>query len=304
MKKLNSAILALSLILACGAASAQDTVFVQQVPASQVQPQATQQATPQPVYQYAQPAPPPANQSAQQPVYQAVPQTVYQPAPQAAPQTVYQQNPPQNEARSHERRSSFYLNGGVGFDFSHVYYNHRYYETRTKYKGNGIGYAGELTLGVLIKELIGVHASVEFSKFDGEYNINSRQKSNVNEDIDAILFLVGPGLTAFPFSLSRSPSVMEGTFVSAKAMIGVISLRMPDHSAGSERLAHAAGGFSLELGKDWHLTNTINAGVALKWQYISVGSGDDMAGEENYDDYYHHEHDVNSLQLVFRINRR
>lgn len=297
---LNPVALALFISLAGQAAFAQDTVFVSQVPPPQAEPQTelqtVPQENPQPDYQAAPQAAAPA------PTYQAAPQPVYQAVPQPAPQSVYQPVP-QNAELTNPRRSSFYLNGGLGVNFAYFYYNHithnEYYNqhSQTKYDGSGIGLTAELTLGVIIKELIGIHGTIEFSNINGEYDINSEQKNDVDTDIDAMMFAFGPGLTVLPFS--RAGNFLEGTYFSAKLLYAIILLNMPQtNHVDNSKDSFIGVGASLEIGKDWHLSEKANAGVALKWELIGFSSNDELDEKEHY------KHFMNSLQLVVRINRR
>ena len=85
-----------------------------------------------------------------------------------------QDNPDQSaKEKRQKRRSSFYLNGGLGFDYSYIYYDHRYYDEHTQYDGNGAGIAGELSLGFLFKEFIAVHGIFDFSITNGEYDLEN-----------------------------------------------------------------------------------------------------------------------------------
>jgi hypothetical protein len=297
---LNPVALALFISLAGQAAFAQDTVFVSQVPPPQTAPQEAQQQDYQAAPQAAAPAP----------TYQIVPQTapqpVYQAAPQPAPQPIYQDEP-QKQDPSNVRRSSFYLNGGLGVNFAYFYYNDRTHnyaydqDIKTKFDGFGIGLTGEITLGFLIKELIAIHGTVEFSNINGEYDINAEQKKDVDTDIDAMIFGFGPGLTVFPFS--RREGFLQGTFVSAKLMYELVLLNMPNtHNTDNAKDLYLGIGFTLEVGKDWHITSKANGGVALRWQIIAIEDNSDDSSDADDDDY--HKHIINSLQLVFRINRR
>ena len=222
------------------------------------------------------------------------------------------------------RKSSFYLNGGLGPDFSYIYYNHRYYDSKTKYDGTGYGAAGELSLGVLIKELIAVHGTFEFSTISGKYDLDNatrespvrsgryyQSNSNVSEfyddDFDAVTVVGGVGFTIFPWLFRKPDSFMGGAFIGGNLLMGIIVLDQPDYfdvRDNSSSKDYFAFGFDLEIGKDWKISERTSLGVALKWHFIGIGSGDDMAGEDDYEDYYHHNHQLNAFQLLFRINRK
>ena len=223
-----------------------------------------------------------------------------------------------------KRRSSFYLNGGLGFDYSYIYYDHRYYDEHTQYDGNGAGIAGELSLGFLFKELIAVHGIFDFSITSGEYDLENgirerpilnggyyQKSGNDNDafgnDLETTTILGGAGITFFPWLHNKPNSFMGGTFINADLLMGIILLDDPyyfdirDNSQSKDWFAFA---MNLEIGKDWKVSERTYVGFALKWQILGIASGDDMEGEEDYENYYHHNHVMNSFQLLFRVNRK
>ena len=236
-----------------------------------------------------------------------------------------QDNPDQSaKEKRPKRRSSFYLNGGLGFDYSYIYYDHRYYDEHTQYDGNGAGIAGELSLGFLFKELIAVHGIFDFSITNGEYDLENgirerpvpngayyQRSGNDNDafgnDLETTTILGGAGITFFPWLHSKPDSFMGGTFINADLLMGIILLDDPyyfdirDISQSKDWFAFA---MNLEIGKDWRVSERTYVGFALKWQILAIASGDDMEGEEDYEDYYHHNHVMNSFQLLFRVNRK
>ena len=228
------------------------------------------------------------------------------------------------QSKPPKRRSSFYLNGGLGFDYSYIYYDHRYYDEHTQYDGNGAGIAGELSLGFLFKELIAVHGIFDFSITNGEYDLENgireqpvlnggyyQKSGNDNDafgnDLETTTILGGAGITFFPWLHSKPNSFMGGTFINADLLMGIILLDDPyyfdirDNSQSKDWFAFA---MNLEIGKDWKVSERTYVGFALKWQILAIASGDDMAGEEDYENYYHHNHVMNSFQLLFRVNRK
>lgn len=236
-----------------------------------------------------------------------------------------QDNPDQSaKEKRPKRRSSFYLNGGLGFDYSYIYYDHRYYDEHTQYDGNGAGIAGELSLGFLLKELIAVHGIFDFSITNGEYDLENgirerpvlnggyyQRSGNDNDafgnDLETTTILGGAGITFFPWLHSKPNSFMGGTFINADLLMGIILLDDPyyfdirDNSQSKDWFAFA---MNLEIGKDWRVSERTYVGFALKWQILGIASGDDMEGEEDYENYYHHNHVMNSFQLLFRVNRK
>ena len=290
MKVLHLFVFLLLAAIACGSVFAQDTVYVIQVfaPAPDAYTQTTTEAS----------APEGATAPAQQQA--AVPQAV-----------------PQNQKE--RRRSSFYLNGSAGFDYSYIYYNHRYYDEKTKYDGSAVGFISELTLGVLIRNIIAVHGTFEFARFDGEYDLiyhkepqkwgglstSSSNSVYFDEDIDGLLFLGGPGVTVFPFS--RRDNFMQWAYIDAKLLFGIVALREPLDSyyyTSRRRDDYFAVAGEIEVGKDWKVSDRTYIGFGIKWQVLAIASGDDMEGEEDYENYYHHYHAMNSLQLLLRLNRK
>ena len=117
----------------------------------------------------------------------------------------------------------------------------------------------------------------------------------------------GAGITFFPWLHSKPDSFMGGTFINADLLMGIILLDDPyyfdirDNSQSKDWFAFA---MNLEIGKDWKVSERTYVGLALKWQILAIASGDDMEGEEDYEDYYHHNHVMNSFQLLFRVNRK
>ena len=206
-----------------------------------------------------------------------------------------------------KRRSGFYLNGAFGFDYSYLYYNHRYYEDKTKYDGTGVGATAELTMGILIREFIGIHGTVEFGSFNGKYDLNSTTRKNYtfDDDMEAGYVIGGPGITVYPFR--RPDSFMAGTFIGAKLLMGVIDLDIPDYYNAYKNdhdKDYFAVALNLELGKDVKVGDRMFLGFGVRYQLLAIASGDDMEDEENYEDYYHHNHMVNSIQLLFHIGRK
>lgn len=236
-----------------------------------------------------------------------------------------QDNPDQSaKEKRHKRRSSFYLNGGLGFDYSFIYYDHRYYDEHTLYDGTGAGIAGELSLGFLFKELIAVHGIFDFSIASGEYDLENgirerpvlnggyyQRSGNDNDafgnDFETTTLMGGAGITFFPWLHNKPNSFMGGTFINADLLMGIILLDDPyyfdirDNSQSKDWFAFA---MNLEIGKDWRVSERTYVGFALKWQILGIASGDDMEGEEDYENYYHHNHVMNSFQLLFRVNRK
>jgi hypothetical protein len=282
---LHLAVLLLFAVVACGSALAQDTVYVIQVFA-------------------------PAPDAYSQPAAEAS-------TPEPATTTTQHENTPKK--KKERRRSSFYINGSTGFDYSYIYYNHRYYDERTKYDGSAVGFVGALTMGVLIRDIIAVHGTFEFARFDGEYDLiyhNDPQKwgglstsrSNsiyFDEDIDGLLFLGGPGFTVFPFS--RRDNFMRWAYIDAKLLFGIVALREPLDSyyyTSRRRDDYFTVAGEVEVGKDWKVSDRTYIGFGIKWQTLGITSGDDMEGEEDYEEYYHHNHMMNSVQLLLRFNRK
>ena len=216
------------------------------------------------------------------------------------------------------RRNSFYVNAGIGFDMTNIYYNHRYYDERLKYDGTGFGYTGELTLGMLIKGLIAIHGSFEFVSVDGKYDLDDIDSKYIGlNDIDALVILFGGGVTAFPFSRTQN-TFLQGLFVSAKMSIGAILMNNPFDNSGfyydrnlnyyhagkRTRDSHMVLGIDFEVGKDWQISERTYMGVGVRWQFLGIESGYDSSEDSNRKDYYHHTHCGNSLQVMLRINRK
>lgn len=202
-----------------------------------------------------------------------------------------------------KRRSGFYLNGAFGLDYSYLYYDHRYYNDKTEYDGTGVGATAELTMGILIREFLGIHGTFEFGSIDGKYKCH--ECGSFDDEMEASYFVGGPGVTIYPFR--RPDSFMAGTFIGAKILMGVIGLTIPDYYSSwknSNTKDYFAFAFNLELGKDFKVGNRMFLGFGIRYQLLAIGSGDDMAGEEDYEDYYHHNHMVNSVQLLFHIGRK
>ncbi|MBR2898798.1 MAG: hypothetical protein IKC23_04160 [Fibrobacter sp.] len=201
------------------------------------------------------------------------------------------------------RRSGFYLNGAFGLDYSYLYYDHRYYNDKTEYDGTGVGATAELTMGILIREFLGIHGTFEIGSIDGKYECH--ECGSFDDEMEVSYFVGGPGITIYPFR--RPDSFMAGTFIGAKILMGVIGLTIPDYYSSwknSNTKDYFAFAFNLELGKDFKVGNRMFLGFGIRYQLLAIGSGDDMAGEEDYEDYYHHNHMVNSVQLLFHIGRK
>ena len=202
-----------------------------------------------------------------------------------------------------KRRSGFYLNGAFGLDYSYLYYNHRYYDDKTKYDGSGVGATAELTMGILIREFFGIHGTIEFGSFDGKYKCH--ECGYFDDEMEAVYFVGGPGITVYPFR--RPGSFMAGSFIGAKILMGVIDLTVPDYNSSwknDNSEDYLAFAFNLELGKDMKVGDRMFLGFGIRYQVLAIASGDDMAGEEDYEDYYNHDHVVNSVQLLFHIGRK
>ena len=202
-----------------------------------------------------------------------------------------------------KRRSGFYLNGAFGLDYSYLYYNHRYYNDKTKYDGSGVGATAELTMGILIREFLGIHGTIEYGSFDGKYECH--ECGSFDDEMEAGYFVGGAGITVYPFR--RPDSFMAGSFIGAKILMGVIDLTIPDYFSSwknNNNKDYFAFAFNLELGKDIMVGKRMFLGYGIRYQVLAIGSGDDTAGEEDYEDYYHHNHMVNSVQLLFHIGRK
>ena len=224
--------------------------------------------------------------------------------------------------KKEQKRSSFYINGGIGFDYSHIYYRQHHYNQnninldhyyqKVKYDGGGFGVAGEITMGLLIKEFIAVHGSFEFLSFGGKYNLGNNDETVkfVSDEMDDFAFLGGAGATVFPFTQS-STNFLQSVFFSAKFNLGLIFTKDPlsDYSGGIKgSLKHSdyfVFGVDLETGKDWQISDRFFIGVGIRWQLLGIVSGDDSAGDPETERTYSGDHHfVSSLQLMLRINRK
>ena len=222
--------------------------------------------------------------------------------------------------KKEQKRNSFYINGGIGFDYSHIYYSqHQYYQNninldhyyqKVKYDGGGFGVAGEITMGLLIKGFIAVHGSFEFLSFGGKYNLgrNKETVKFVNDEIDDIAFLGGAGATLFPFTQS-STNFLQNVFFSTKLSLGLIFTNDPLQDYSDRSLKHSdyfVLGFDLETGKDWQISDRFFIGVALRWQLLGIISGEDSSGDPKEDQPNNSgdHHIVSSLQLMLRFNRK
>lgn len=210
------------------------------------------------------------------------------------------------------KRSSFYMNGGVGFDFTYIYYDHQYFSDKIKYNGSGLGVTGELSFGVFIKQIVAVHGSFGYVYYNGKYNLgNTKEKYRyVDDKIDDHVFLGGIGATVYPFSRT-SKTFWQSAFVSGKLSLGVILMENPfsdysdyDRLPVLQEKDHTVLGIELEIGKDWQITDRLYLGLGLKWQLLEIYSNEDRSDERlNFDDY-HHNHLGNSLQFMLHINRK
>jgi hypothetical protein len=201
-----------------------------------------------------------------------------------------------------KRRNGFYLNGAFGLDYSYLYYNHRYYNDKTKYDGSGVGATAELTMGILLREFFGIHGTIEYGSFDGKYECH--ECGSFDDEMEAVYFAGGPGITVYPFR--RPDSFMAGSFIGAKLLMGVIDLTIPDYHSSwkdNNNKDYFAIAFNLELGKDFKVGNRMFLGFGIRYQLLAIGSDDDTEGDDD-SEYYHHNHMVNSVQLLFHIGRK
>ena len=211
------------------------------------------------------------------------------------------------------RRNSFYFNAAVGFNMTNIDYDHRYYSEKLEYDGTGYGYAGELTAGMLIKGLIGIHGSFEIATIDGKYDIDdSYKKYAVKNDIDASVFLFGAGVTAFPFSRSSS-EFWKDAYISGKLSFGAIIMNDPfdglvdaygNIRSTNYRDSHFVLGLDFEIGKDWPISERTYMGIGIRWQFIEIESGYDSSDSRYNNHNYEHQHIGNSLHVMLRINRK
>lgn len=217
-----------------------------------------------------------------------------------------------DNSNKEQKRSSFYVNGGIGFDYSHIYYSQHLYNQKVRYDGGGFGVAGEITMGLLIKGFIAVHSSFEYLSFGGKYDLgdNDETVKFVSDEIDDYAILGGAGATVFPFTQS-STNFLQSVFFSAKFNLGLIFTKDPllEYSAGIKgRLKHSdyfVFGVDLETGKDWKISDRFFIGVGIRWQLLGIVSGDDSAGDPETERTYSGDHHfVNSLQLMLRLNRK
>ena len=210
------------------------------------------------------------------------------------------------------RRNSFYFNAAFGFNMTNIDYDHRYYSEKLDYDGTGYGYAGELTLGMLIRGLIGIHGSFEIATVDGKYSIGEQYKKYViDNNIDAFVFLFGAGVTAFPFSRTSS-DFWKDAYISGKLHFGSIMMNDPfdgivDNRGYIRRNEfrdnHFVIGLDFEIGKDWQISERTYMGIGIRWQFIEIESGYDTS-DSRYNNNYEHQHIGNSLQVMLRINRK
>lgn len=228
-------------------------------------------------------------------------------------------NPDQSQAQTTEfgvpqqvpRRNSFYFNAAVGFNMTRIDYDHRYYSQKLEYDGTGYGYAGELTIGMLIRGLVGIHGSFEIATIDGKYNIGEQYKKYlINNDIDAFVLLVGGGVTVFPFSRTNS-EFWKDAYVSGKVFLGSIMMNDPfdgivdarGNLRDSYKDNHFVIGMNFEVGKDWPISERTYMGIGIRWQLFEIESGYDTS-DSRYNNNYEHQHWGNSLQVMLRINRK
>lgn len=202
------------------------------------------------------------------------------------------------------KRNSFYLNTGIGFGYTSIYFDHRYDSDKIKYDGSAFGFAGELTMGLLIKGFVAVHGSFEFLSLDGKYDLDKVKKNYASDEIDDFAFLGGVGATVYPF-LSSSKSFFQEVFFSAKFDLGLILINDPFSDYSGRSLKHSdyfVFGVDLETGKDWQISERFFIGVGLKWQLLSIISSNEVDDVDSKTP--EHKHLVNSIQLMLRFNRK
>ena len=195
------------------------------------------------------------------------------------------------------RRSSFYLGADLGANLTGVSYDHL--------DGTGLGTVAELTMGFLIKGVASLQGSIEIFTIDGEYDMGKNVDKRINNEIDAAVFLGGIGTTIFPFSRSQN-SFLRGTFFGVKGLMGIALLNSPYESmmntyrdeAESTREDALVLGMDLEIGKDWQISERFHMGIG-RWQIIGIVLSDEAEYGDETDNSL-----MNSLQVVFRINRR
>jgi hypothetical protein len=211
--------------------------------------------------------------------------------------------------KSTPKRSSFYINGGIGLDYSHIYYSQHHYNQKIKYDGGGFGVVSEITMGFLIKGFIAVHGSFEYLSFGGKYDLshNNETVKFFNDEIDDFAILGGAGVTMFPFTQS-STNFLQSVFFSAKFDLGLIFTSDPLSDDSERSLIHNnyfVFGMDLEAGKDWQISDRFFMGVGLRWQLLGIVSGEDSAGDPKAEQSHNNDHHlVNSIQLMLRFNRK
>lgn len=193
------------------------------------------------------------------------------------------------------KRSSFYVNADLGANLTSL--------NRNSYDGTGFGFVGEVSLGMLIKEAATLQGSFGFYTIDGDYDLPKQYDKYGKKvrEINALVVVGGFGTTVFPFSRSQNP-FLHGTFFGAKALMGLSLISDPTIVIlGNSRSDDLVMGIDLELGKDWEISERFYMGIGIRWRYLGIVDSD---GENYHEDYDSNGNHINSLQVLFRINRK
>ena len=232
-------------------------------------------------------------QSPQQPVYYAVPaqtqnvQYVVMPAAQAPqPQQTYMVTPQPVPVQVQVRKPkqsvlSFFMGLDLNFYASSLYFeednDYEYnsdYAAEHEYKGNGFN-AG-ISMGILIKDFIGVRGLLNLGMQSGESSYWSSKircygDSCSNIDTDVIDFEMGISGTLFPFNSTDNPmynAYLEGAFGMA------LHEYDDDYALDFERDFSATMFIRLEVGKLFSIDNSWNVGFGVAYvldiQYDNV----------------------------------
>ena len=264
----------------CTLALAGATVAFAQDPSSEQE--APQQSPQQPVY-YAVPAQTQNVQYVIMPAAQAPqPQQTYMATPQPQPKAI----PPKTPAES---RISFFT--GIDMNFyasTESFEEDRKFRYESDYEAthsfDGKGFNAGITVGVLFRDIAGLHALFNIGEQSGKSNYwnDSRKNSDYHTESSAVDVAFGVSGTFFPFNMFKGAlynSYIDGT-------IGMSIHEFDDEFAVDFGRAEASTAFiKLELGKLYPISKywNIGFGVAYIFEFLNDDYIDTYEKSSTYD---------------------
>lgn len=247
-------------------------------------------------------------QNPQQPVYYVVPQQTNTVQYVVVPQAQYQQQnqqaympPPQPQQpvvvpplAPRESKVTLFMGLDINFYASSMTYkrdedhivsdNDIEYETEHLYSGLGVNMG--LSLGVLIKDFIGIRGFFDIGEQSGEsdywnYRMRCSNDSCSNVDTDVTDFIFGISATLFPFNRTNGNGALYNAYIQGDFALNLRNYD-DDFAKTFDHTSSATFFMKIEIGKLFSISETWNAGIGIAY---AIDINDVTSYDDDHDSF-------------------